>query len=123
MLIGSGRSASRRLTHVTLELMPRRAAARRLAWPALVMTALAVGAAIGHVGRSKAPAMVQAPSADMAPELRRSREQLDQASSALRMANARSQELERQVDGLNQRLRESNEELTFFRMAREGRHP
>ena len=123
MSIESGRSASRRLTQVTLEVMPRRAAVRRLAWPALVMTALVAGAAIGYVVRSQAPAIVPAQSVDMSPELRRSREQLDQATSALRLADARSQELERQVDGLNQRLRESNEELTFFRMAREGRHP
>lgn len=123
MSIGSGRSASRRLTHVTLELLPRRAAVRRLAWPALVMTALVAGAAIGYVGRSQAPAIVQTPSVDLSPELRRSREQLDRATSTLRMADARSQELERQVDGLNLRLRESNEELTFLRKAREGRHP
>lgn len=123
MSIGSGRSASRRLTHVSLELMPRRAAVRRLAWPALVMTALVVGAATGYVGHSRAPVIVQAPSVDLSPALRRSREQLDRATLALRMADARSQELERQVDALNQRLRESNEELTFLRKAREGRHP
>jgi len=36
------------------------------------------------------------------------------------MAEARAQELERQVDALNQRLRESNEQLAFLRTAREG---
>jgi hypothetical protein len=42
---------------------------------------------------------------------------------ALRLADARGQELEHQIDALNQRLRESTEELTFFRKAREGKHP
>ena len=77
-----------------------------------LMTALIVGAAIGYVGRSKAPAIVQAQSVELSVELPRTREQLDRATSALRMAGARSQELERQVDGLKQRLRESNEERT-----------
>ena len=39
----------------------------------------------------------------------------------LRVADARSQELERQIDALNQKLTESQDELTFFRKAREGR--
>jgi len=40
----------------------------------------------------------------------------------LRVSEARSQELERQIDALNQRLRECQEELTFFRKARDGKH-
>ena len=49
------------------------------------------------------------------------RAELEQSRLALRMAEARAQELERQVDALNQRLRESNEQLAFLRTAREGR--
>ena len=50
------------------------------------------------------------------------RHEVDQTRLALRLATARSEELERQVDALNQRLREATEELTFFRKAREARH-
>ena len=39
----------------------------------------------------------------------------------LRIADARSQELEKQIDELNQKLNESQDELTFFRKAREGK--
>ena len=39
----------------------------------------------------------------------------------LRIADARSQELEKQIDELNQKLTESQDELTFFRKAREGK--
>ena len=39
----------------------------------------------------------------------------------LRVAEARSQELERQVDILNQRLHASQEEVTFFRKAVNGK--
>jgi hypothetical protein len=39
----------------------------------------------------------------------------------LRLADARSHELERQIDALNQKLTESQDELTFFRKAREGK--
>jgi hypothetical protein len=48
------------------------------------------------------------------------RQELEQSRLGLRMAEARAQELERQVDALNQRLRESNEQLAFLRTARDG---
>jgi chromosome segregation ATPase len=47
----------------------------------------------------------------------------EQARLQLRVAEARSQELEHQIDSLNQRLRESQEELTFFRKSRETKRP
>ena len=46
---------------------------------------------------------------------------LDQARLELRLAAAHGQELERQVDTLNQRLREAQEALTFFRKTRDAR--
>jgi hypothetical protein len=49
------------------------------------------------------------------------RQQLEQARMGLRVADARSQELEKQIDALNQKLTESQDELTFFRKAREGK--
>ena len=51
---------------------------------------------------------------------RRCSQQLEQARLGCGVAEARSQELERQIDALNQKLTESQDELTFFRKAREG---
>ncbi len=56
-----------------------------------------------------------------AAELVTLRQQLDQARMGLRVAEARGQELEKQIDALNQKLTESQDELTFFRKAREGK--
>ena len=122
--MGFGRIATRRLTQVRLELMPQRGARRWLVRSALILGALAAGAGAGVVGRDSAMAALQPPPAvDAASaQIEPLRQEIDQARLALRLATARSQELERQVDALNQRLRESTEELTFFRKAREGRH-
>jgi len=123
--MGFGRIATRRLTQVSLELMPQRGARR---WPmrsALLLAALLAGAGVGVAGRDHAVAALQPPApaaADVAAQLQPLRQEVDEARLALRLATARSQELERQVDALNQRLREATEELTFFRKAREGKH-
>ena len=118
--MGFGRIATRRLTQVRLELMPQRGARR---WLVRVVLLLAAGAGVGVVARDPALALVQAgPAADaVATQIQPLRHEVDQSRLALRLATARSQELERQVDALNQRLRESTEELTFFRKAREAR--
>ena len=47
--------------------------------------------------------------------------QLEQSQLALKVAEGRSEELERQIASLVKQLRETQEELTFFRKAREGR--
>lgn len=121
--MGLGRIATRHLTRVSLELMPRRGARRWLLRSALILGALGAGAAVGVVGRDQAMAAIQAPAVDaVAAQIQPLRAEIDQNRSALRLATARSQELERQVDALNQRLRETTEELTFFRRAREARH-
>ena len=117
--------ATRRLTQVSLELMPRRGARRWLLRSVLILGALGAGAAVGVVGRDQALAAMQAeaPTVDaVAAQIEPLRHEVDQTRLALRLATARSQELERQVDALNQRLRETTEELTFFRKAREARH-
>jgi len=49
-------------------------------------------------------------------------QQLEQSRMTQRMSESRSQELERQIATLVQQLRESQEELTFFRKARDGKH-
>ena len=77
--------------------------------------------AAGELLRERAPAVVvRAPAAPTA-ELVQLRQQLEQARMGLRVADARSQELEKQIDALNQKLTESQDELTFFRKAREGK--
>lgn len=121
MAIGFGHTATRDLTHVGLVLAPRRVRGAWLARVALVVGALATGAGIGYVIRDQRPLAAQQP-AGLAPEAQQLRQQLEQTRLALRLADARSQELEHQIDALNQRLRESTDELTFFRKAREGKH-
>jgi phage shock protein A len=118
-----GRIATRRLTRVRLELMPQRGARRWLVRAVLLLAAGTAGAGVGVVALDPALALLQpAPAADeLAAQIQPLRHEIDQSRLALRLATARSQELERQVDALNQRLRESTEELTFFRKARESR--
>ena len=66
------------------------------------------------------PIVVRAPAVPTA-ELVQLRQQLEQARMGLRVADARSDGLEKQIDALNQKLTESQDELTFFRKAREGK--
>ena len=122
MSIGFGHQATRDLTRVGLTLAPRRRSGRgALVAAVLVAVAFAAGLATGEVLRESAPAVVvRAPPAPTA-ELVQLRQQLEQARMGLRVADARSQELEKQIDALNQKLTESQDELTFFRKAREGK--
>jgi hypothetical protein len=119
--IGFGRAATRDLTRVGLTLAPKRASAPRwLAALLLAASAFAAGLGAGELLRERpAPVVVRAaaPSAEIGPL----RQQLEQARLGLRVADARSQELERQIDALNQQLTAAQDELTFFRKAREGR--
>ena len=71
--------------------------------------------------RERAPAVVARVPAAPTAELVQLRQQVEQARMGLRIADARSQELEKQIDALNQKLTESQDELTFFRKAREGK--
>ena len=123
MSMAFGRSATRRLTRVGLVLAPRRAHGRRLARYVLLACVLAAGVAIGYAGRMPAPVpAIVTPATGVAGETVQLRRQLEQAYLAQRLGDARSLELERQIDALNQRLREAQEELTFFRQARAGKH-
>jgi uncharacterized protein HemX len=119
--IGFRRSATQDLSHVGLAVVPRRRRGRWLLVGALVLGALASGAGVGYVVRDRAIAPAPPP-VSVAPELAALRQQLEQARLGLRLADARSRELERQIDVLNQRLTESQDELAFFRKAREGKH-
>ena len=120
--IGFGHPASRELTRVGLTLAPRRGSARRVVGSALLAgAAFAAGLASGELLRERAPAVVVHAPAVPSAELAQLRQQLEQAKMALRVADARSGELEKQIDALNQKLTESQDELTFFRKAREGK--
>ncbi len=118
MTIGLGR-ATRKLTHVGLTLAPARRPGRWLVLTLLLAAVLAAGTATGYLFDRPAPLAQQL--ASPAPELSALRRQIEEARMALRLADARSQELERQIDTLNQKLSESQEQLTFFKKAREGK--
>jgi hypothetical protein len=121
VLAGYRRSATRNLTHVGLAVMPQRRRGRWLMTPALVVAALAAGLGSGWELRDRAAPPVQ-PAVEGAAELPALRQQLEQSRLAARLSQARSQELERQIDALNQQLTAAQDELTFFRKAREGKH-
>jgi hypothetical protein len=119
---GFGGVATQNLTRVDLTLAPLRRPGSGLARLALLAAvAFAAGFGAAEIQRAPEPApAVQAAGAPAA-ELVQLRQQLEQAGMGLRLADARSQELERQIDTLNQKLTEAQDELTFFRKAREGK--
>ena len=120
MANGLGRTAS--LTRIGLTLTPPPRRVRRF-FAVVALAAIAFAAGVGAhelVREAPAPVVVRTPAAPSA-ELAQLRQQLEQAQLGLRVAESRGQELERQVDSLNQKLTESQDELTFFRKAREGR--
>ena len=122
MPTGFGSAATSDLTRVGLTLaLPPRTARRIVFVLALVAAAFVAGAVAGELLRERAaPVVVRVP-APPSVELQQLRQQLEQAQMGLRVAEARGQELERQIDALNQKLTESQDELTFIRQAREGR--
>ena len=119
-------SASQRLARMDLVLAPGRGAGARLRAVLLVLAALAAAGAGGWwaglqglgAGAIAAATPASAPLADdaLAPRL-------EQARVALQVAESRGHELERQIDALNQRLHQCQEELMFFRKASGKRTP
>jgi uncharacterized protein HemX len=109
------------LARARLVLSARRGGGGRLVAGLLVVAALLAGAGASHLywRRQLAPLQQQAAALK---DLAGLRQGLEQARLMQRLADGRSQELERQVDALNQRLRECQEELTFFRKAHDGKH-
>jgi hypothetical protein len=121
--IGFAPQATRDLARVGLTLAPQRRSGRgALVAALLVAAAFGAGLGAGELLRERAPAVVvRAPAAAPNVELVQARQQLEQARMELRVADARGEELEKQIDALNQKLTESQDELTFFRKAREGK--
>jgi len=115
------RGATQKLTRLGLVLSHSSARRAWLGRGLLLLAGVLAGAAGGYfyadpqAGRAEQ----QAAAAQDQQQLQR---QLEQSQLNLRVTEARSQELERQIAALVQQLRESQEELTFFRKARDGKH-
>ena len=108
----SSHPAPQELTRVGLVVAPRPRRHGKLIGGAVLALALGVGIAL-------ALPHVRPPAA--APEVAQWQQQIEQQRLALGMAESNANELKRQIDTLNQQLRESREELTFFRQARDAK--
>ena len=116
-------AATRNLTRIGLVLSHQRARGDWLVRSVFALVALAIGAAGGflYAGHQLGDAQRQS-AASLAQQQRELQQQLEQSRMTQRLSESRSQELERQIDGLNQQLTAAQDELTFFRKAREGKH-
>lgn len=121
MATGFRATATQRLSHVGHVVAPQRTSRRWLRGATLAF-ALAAAVAGGYSWRERAIPAPEVPAAS-ALEVRALRDQIEQGRLVLRLSQARGTELERQIDTLNQQLAETQEQLTFFRNAREGRRP
>ena len=123
MLIRRGRMALTDLSRIGVVLLPRRS---RSAWvgscAALIVAALAGAAAHQMHGRLQAsPSPLSSNKAEALNEVQRLQQLMERTNLQARVAEARGLELERQIDILNQRLHASQEEVTFFRKAVNGK--
>ena len=111
------RAALRRFRAIDCVIAPR---PRPLLRMGLLLGAAAVVAAAAwmHGWRSAQAALEPGAAASPEAALRR---QLGEAEATLKMEQSRSRELERQIDELNKRLVEAQEQLTFLRRARDER--
>jgi uncharacterized protein HemX len=115
------RAAAADLARVALVLSPQRARRGWIAWCLLVVLAALAGAgASTWVWRERLEDSQRHSVA--AAEVQQIQQRLDQARLQQRVSEGRSKELERQIDALNQRLHDAEDQLTFFRKARETRH-
>jgi hypothetical protein len=105
-----------------VRLVPAGASRTRLAALALAVALPAAGAAGYWYGTHERAAGATAAEQPGARALAAAVQALAEARMALGLSEARSHELERQIDALNQRLRECQDELAFFRKAGERRH-
>ena len=119
MIIASAtyRAALRRFRAVDCVIAPR---PRPLRQAALLLAAAAAVAAAAwlHGWRTAQGGLDPGSTADPAAALR---QQLGEVDAQLKMEQSRGQELERQIDALNKRLVEAQEQITFLRRARDER--
>ena len=92
-----------------------------IVWCTLVVVALLAGAAGSHLYWSQRYGRL-AQQALALKDVQQLQQGLEQSRLMQRVSDGRSHELERQIDALNQQLRECQEEVTFFRKARDGKH-
>lgn len=121
-----GRRPAQDLTRIRVVLAARDSGRGWLttAGLAFAATAIAAAGAYFHFGpvHDETGAPVTALLANTQPDAGRLQQQLEQSRLTLGLSESRGKELERQIDTLNQRLRESQEELTFFRKTPNGKH-
>jgi len=114
-------AVTRDLTRLGLVLAPGVVRGRWFKRGVLVLAGVLAGAAASHLYEIQSPRAttlaLAAPAAGPSPL----QQQLDQSQLTLRVAESRSQELERQIASLVQQLRECQEELTFFKKTRDGK--
>ncbi|MDH5338982.1 MAG: hypothetical protein OEW22_04340 [Rubrivivax sp.] len=117
----TGSQHAQGIARVDIELTSRapRAQRRTALWLALLLAV--AGAAVTQPGRAVLHWVWPPVAALPAPDLGALEQALEQTRMRLHLSEARSRELERQIDSLNQRLREGQEQLTFFRNARNGK--
>jgi uncharacterized protein HemX len=114
------RAASNNLARSRLVLSPGHTRRGGLVWCGLVIAALLIGAAGSYVywREQLLPLQAQAAALQDLPQLQHA---LEQSRLQMRVSEARSAELERQIDALNQRLRESQDDLAFYRKAHDSK--
>jgi hypothetical protein len=120
MPIRLSRRATRELTRTVLVLSPRGASADWWARVAPAFVALLAVAAAAHLYLNQRGASVEEHSSAVQ-QAQALQHELEQSRLMQRVAAARGQELEREIDLLQRTLRESQDELTFFRKAQGGK--
>ena len=120
MPIRLNRRASREITRTVLVLSPRGASAGAWARVLLVVAALLAVAVAAWIYLNPHESAVQQ-HASALEQVQTLQHELEQSRLMQRIAAARSQELEREIDVLHRTLRDSQDELTFFRKAQGGK--
>jgi uncharacterized protein HemX len=109
------------LARVPLVLSAGSSRGGKLLWCALVVIAFAAGAGGGYFYWMEQLGVLQQ-NTQATKDIQPLRQSLEQSQLQQRVSDARSKELERQIDTLNQKLRDLEEEATFLRKARDGKH-
>jgi uncharacterized protein HemX len=117
----ASRSATHALTHADFVLASP-TGRRRLAVVLLMLAAVAAGA-LGSTLWWRAQPVDRRALQALTAQQHALQQQLDQARLALRVSQGQAQALERGIDTLNKQLGECQEQLTFFRKAREPQSP